>query len=130
MCACVCVCVSSQVCLGPQQAPVFGLHVLRLISAQVDCSLTDLGTLAFWWSNLAHMRALLYQCKANLTMPSGVCDSLLPQVGVLERQVFDYVVQYLWEGVLLPTVTEAAPIATRASAATTANKRTQQVSTR
>ncbi len=69
-----------QVCLGPQQAPVFGLHVLRLIGGQVECGAGDLATLAFWWSNLAHTRALLLQCTSTATMPAPVSDSLLPQV--------------------------------------------------
>lgn len=118
--------VRTMVCLGPQQGPVFGNHVLRLISSHIDCGSTDLATLAFWWTNLAHMRALLHQCTSTATMPQQVSDSIMSQVLHLERAAFDAVVNFLWEGVLLPSVTDAGAGGARSAAATAASKRAQQ----
>ncbi|KAF5834148.1 hypothetical protein DUNSADRAFT_9267 [Dunaliella salina] len=66
-----------QVCLGPTQTSDFALHLLRLIAAQVRTAsmptACELPTLAFWWSNLTHLRALLLLPKVAM----GMRDMLL-----------------------------------------------------
>jgi len=67
------------VCLGPTQTSDFALHLLRLIAAQIRTAgiptACELPTLAFWWSNLAHLRALLLLPKVSdwlsLPLPSS-----------------------------------------------------------
>lgn len=77
----------TQVCMPPQQSMVFGSHVLRLVQSQLEACVGELGAQAFWWSNLAHLRALL--CQAGVAGAGAgpaaaaqpLVENLVPQVG-------------------------------------------------
>lgn len=121
----------TMVSLGPQQGPAFGQHMLRLVSAQVSASAGELSTLAFWWSNVAHLRGLLsapaVAAQAGVSAAVSGTDGMWAQLVKLERTVFEQVLAHVWNDVLLPIVSvDGAKGA--AQKATAATKRAQQAS--
>ncbi|KAG2495436.1 hypothetical protein HYH03_006383 [Edaphochlamys debaryana] len=66
-------------CMGPADGSPFGLAALRVVRAQVASAGDGLDTLAFWWTNTVHLRAMLN----GLSLAAAAAGMLAPAGGGL-----------------------------------------------
>ncbi|KAJ9518018.1 hypothetical protein QJQ45_004301 [Haematococcus lacustris] len=102
------------VCLGPQQAPAFANHALRLIASSVECSAGDPSGLAFWWSNLVQLRGLMQ--SSTLPASAALAGAVVPQALATEQRTFQLLLTIVWNELTAPAVvggtnaSQAAPV--------------------
>ncbi|GFH05664.1 uncharacterized protein HaLaN_00163, partial [Haematococcus lacustris] len=94
------------VCLGPQQAPAFANHALRLIASSVECSAGDPSGLAFWWSNLVQLRGLMQ--SSTLPASAALAGAVVPQALATEQRTFQLLLTIVWNELTAPAVQEGA----------------------
>ncbi|GFH30452.1 uncharacterized protein HaLaN_29313, partial [Haematococcus lacustris] len=90
------------VCLGPQQAPAFANHALRLIASSVECSAGDPSGLAFWWSNLVQLRGLMQ--SSTLPASAALAGAVVPQALATEQRTFQLLLTIVWNELTAPAV--------------------------
>ena len=121
------------------------MHALHIIEAELAAHSSEAASLAYWWTNLAHLRGLLYSGGSSGVRgpapPPWASQALQPRTLKIEREAFESLLQALWQGCLLPLVNGskaggaggvagaggAASLASPRQAVPTASKRAQQV---
>ncbi|MEW5311714.1 MAG: hypothetical protein WDW38_003403 [Sanguina aurantia] len=120
----------TMMCMGKEQGAPFGCTALRMMERQLSATVSDLPGLAFWWSNIIHMRAILQGLSLGTSLAGSddqssrrpdhwAAAAFVPQLGHLERSAFNELLTLLWESVLMPAVVGGSKAAAGVKAATT-----------